>query len=59
VLLISGGLNRTRVSSMYVFQQIQNFDFVGAAATATVLLLVSLVVLAALDLLQRRAVRDG
>lgn len=59
VLLISGGLNRTRVSSMYVFQQIQNFDFVGAAATATVLLLVSLVVLAALDLLQRRAVRHG
>jgi sulfate/thiosulfate transport system permease protein len=59
VLLISGGLNRTRVSSMYAFQQIQNFDFVGAAATATVLLLVSLLVLAALDRLQRRAARHG
>jgi ABC-type sulfate transport system permease component len=44
---------------MYAFQQIQNFDFVGAAATASVLLLVSLLVIGALDVLQRRAVRRG
>lgn len=59
VLLISGGLNRTRVSSMYAYQQIQNFDFVGAAATATVLLAVSLLVIAGLDLAQRTVARRG
>jgi sulfate/thiosulfate transport system permease protein len=59
VLLISGGVNRARVSSMYAFQQIQNYDYAGAAATATVLLLVSLVVILALDLLQRAAARSG
>jgi sulfate transport system permease protein len=59
VLLISGGLNRTRVSSMYAFQQIQNFDYAGAAATATALLVVSLVVILCLDLLQRWAGRRG
>jgi sulfate transport system permease protein len=53
VLLISGGLNRTKVSSMYIFQQIENFDYAGAAATATVLLVVSLVVLVSADLLER------
>ncbi len=59
VLLISGGVNRARVSSMYTFQQIQNFDYAGAAATATVLLVVSLAVIVSLDLLQRWAVRRG
>jgi sulfate transport system permease protein len=59
VLLISGGLNRTKVSSMYVFQQIENFDYAGAAATATVLLVVSLVVLVLLDVVQRWAARRG
>jgi sulfate/thiosulfate transport system permease protein len=59
VLLISGGLARTRVSSMYIFQQIQNYDYPAAAATATVLLLVSLVVIAALDVLQHRMARRG
>jgi sulfate transport system permease protein len=59
VLLISGGVNRARVSSMYTFQQIQNFDYAGAAATATVLLVVSLAVIVGLDLLQRWAARRG
>jgi sulfate transport system permease protein len=59
VLLISGGVNRARVSSMYTFQLIQNFDYAGAAATATVLLVVSLLVIVGLDILQRWAARRG
>jgi sulfate/thiosulfate transport system permease protein len=59
VLLISGGVNRARVSSMYAFQQIQNYDYAGAAATATVLLVVSLLVIVALDVLQCRVARRG
>jgi sulfate transport system permease protein len=59
VLLVSGGLNRTRVSSMYIFQKIEDFDYAGAAATATVLLVVSLAVLLLLDAVQRRAARRG
>jgi sulfate transport system permease protein len=59
VLLISGGVNRARVSSMYAFQQIQNYDYAGAASTASVLLVVSLVVIVGLDVLQRWAARHG
>lgn len=59
VLLISGGLSRTQVSSMYAYQLIQNYDFSGAAATATVLLAVSLVVIVGLGVLQRWAARRG
>ena len=59
VLLISGGVNRARVSSMYTYQLIQNFDYAAAAATATVLLVVSLIVIVGLDLLQRWAARRG
>ena len=59
MLLISGGLPRSRVASMYVFQQIENFDYAGAAAVATVLLVVSLLVLVALDVTQRWAARRG
>jgi sulfate transport system permease protein len=59
VLLISGGINRTQVSSMYIFQQIENFNYASAAATATVLLVVSLIVIVALDLVQRWAARHG
>jgi sulfate transport system permease protein len=59
MLLISGGLQRATVSSMYIYNRIQNFDYAGAAATATVLLAVSLVVIIALDLIQRRAARRG
>ncbi|MCW2497448.1 MAG: sulfate transporter, inner rane subunit CysT [Jatrophihabitans sp.] len=59
VLLLSGGLAKAQVSSQYVYGQIQNYDYVGAAATATVLLFISLAVLVGLDLLQRRAARRG
>jgi len=59
VLLISGGLQRTQVSSMYAYQKIQNYDFPAAAATATVLLAISLVVILGLDALQRWAARRG
>ncbi|HEY3736905.1 MAG TPA: sulfate ABC transporter permease subunit CysT [Jatrophihabitans sp.] len=59
VLLISGNLAGTQVASIYAYGRIQNYDFVGAAAVSTVLLAVSLLVLLALDLLQRRASRRG
>jgi sulfate/thiosulfate transport system permease protein len=59
VLLISGGRNNTTVSSMQIFQKIQNYDYVGASAVATVLLSISLLVIVLLDLLQRRAARRG
>ena len=59
MLLISGGMPRTRVSSMYIFQQIENYDYAGAAAVATVLLVVSLIVLVTLDLVQRGTARRG
>jgi sulfate transport system permease protein len=59
VLLISAGLGSTKVASMYAFQLIQNSDYQGAAAIATVLLAISLVVLVVLDLLQRKAARRG
>jgi sulfate transport system permease protein len=59
MLLISGGLQRATVSSMYIYNRIQNFDYAGAAATATVLLAVSLLVIVALDVIQRRAARRG
>lgn len=59
VLLISGGVDHARVSSLYTFQLIENFDYTGAAATATVLLAVSLVVISTLDMVHRRAVRRG
>jgi sulfate transport system permease protein len=59
VLLISGGIDATRVASMYAFGLYQAYDYQGAAAVATVLLLLSLVVIAGLDVVQRRAARRG
>ena len=59
VLLLSGGLNHAEVSSQYTYGLYQNYDFVGAAATATVLLVISLLVLVVLDVLQRRVARRG
>jgi sulfate/thiosulfate transport system permease protein len=59
VLLISGGLPRTSVASQYVFAQIQNDEYVSAAAVSTVLLLISVVVLAVLGQVHRRAARRG
>jgi sulfate transport system permease protein len=59
VLLLSANINRAQVSSQYIAGELENFDYVGAAASATVLLLISLVVIVSLDLLQRRAARRG
>jgi sulfate/thiosulfate transport system permease protein len=59
VLLIAGGLDRTKVASMYAMDRIQAFDYTGAAATATVLLVVSLAVILSLDIVQRRVARRG
>lgn len=59
VLLISGGLDRTQVTSLYAYGRIQSYDYIGAAAVSTVLLIVSLAVLLGLDLMQRRARRRG
>jgi sulfate transport system permease protein len=60
VVLISGQIQyRTEVASMFVYKQIQNDDLAGAAAVATVLLAVSVVVLAALGGLQHRTARRG
>jgi sulfate/thiosulfate transport system permease protein len=58
VILISGNLiGRTEVSSSYILAQIEAGDQVAAAAVATLLLLVAILVLVALDLLQRMAAR--
>jgi sulfate transport system permease protein len=59
VLLISGGLNRTQVTSLYTYGRIQNYDYVGASAVSTVLLVISFVMLISPDLLQRRARHRG
>ena len=59
MLLLSGGNDRAEVSSQYTYGLIENFDYVGAAATATVLLVISLVVIVSIDVLQRRVARRG
>jgi sulfate transport system permease protein len=59
VLLLSGGIDRAEVSSQYTYSLLENYDYVGAAATATVLLMISLIVIGALDVLQRRVARRG
>jgi sulfate transport system permease protein len=59
VLLISGGLDHSRVSSMYVYQQVQNLDYPAAAAVATVLLAISIVMIATLQVLQRWVTNRG
>ena len=57
-VLISGNLPfKTQVAAVYIFGQIETDNTTGAAAVATVLLIVALVVLVGLDLLQRWAAR--
>jgi sulfate transport system permease protein len=57
-VLISGNLPfRTQVAAVHIFGQIETDNTTGAAAVATVLLVVALVVLVGLDLLQRWAAR--
>lgn len=55
IVLISGNIPfKTEVASVAIFNQVENDDPAGAAAISIVLLVVSLIVLAALDLVRRR-----
>jgi sulfate/thiosulfate transport system permease protein len=59
-VLISGNLPfKTQVASVHIFGQIETDNTVGAAAVATILLVIALVVLLSLDLLQRWASRHA
>ena len=59
-VLISGNLPfKTQVASVHIFNQIENDNTVGAAAVATILLIIALIVLVGLDLLQRWASRHA
>jgi len=53
VLLFAGGLPSTMVSSVYIRQQIESGNDIGAAAVSVVLLLASLALLAVVTLIQR------
>jgi sulfate transport system permease protein len=60
VILISGNLtNKTEIASQYIYQQIQNDDLTAAAATATVLLVISVLVIGLVGIIQRWAARRG
>jgi sulfate transport system permease protein len=57
-VLISGNIPfKTQVASVHIYSQIENDNTAGAAAVATVLLVVSLLVLFGISLIERRAVR--
>lgn len=58
VVLISGNVPfDTEVASVYIFGLIESDDAAGAAAVSTVLLAISVVVLAGMDVVRRRAIR--
>jgi sulfate transport system permease protein len=58
VILFGGALpNKTEVASIYVYNQVENDNLSGAAAVSVVLLVISLIVLAALNWLSRRQSR--
>jgi len=60
VVLIAGNMPfRTEIASVRILSQIENDQTVRAAATATVLLVVSVAVIAGLELVQRREARRG
>ena len=60
LVLLSGNLpSSTEVTSVRILSSLENDNRAGAAAVATVLLLFSLIVIIAIDLLQRRLVRRG
>jgi sulfate transport system permease protein len=60
LVLLSGNLPfETEVTSVRVLSAIENDNVEGAAAVATVLLVISLVVIVALDVIQRRVSRRG
>lgn len=47
------------MAAVHIFAQVESDNPAGAAAVATVLLVIALVVLVGLDLVQRRAARRG
>ena len=53
VLLFAGGLADTQVSSVFIRTQVESGNLPGAAAVSMVLLLASLLCLAAISLIQR------
>jgi len=57
VLIFAGGLPQTQVSSVFIRQQIESGNEVGAAAVSVVLLVASLLMLAVIALIQRRGAR--
>ena len=59
VVLIGGQLNKTQTSPIFAYNMIQDGNLADAAATATVLLAVAVLVIGGLDLLQRWAARRG
>jgi sulfate transport system permease protein len=60
VVLLSGNIPyRTEVAAVHVFTLVESDDPGGAAAVSVVLLALSLLVLAALSLIQRRRSHDG
>lgn len=60
LVLLSGNLPfKTEVTSVRIMGSIENNNLAGAAAVATVLLVISLAVIVALDVIQRRVARRG
>jgi sulfate transport system permease protein len=60
LVLLSGNLPfKTEVTSVRILSSIENDNLPGAASVASILLLISLVVIVAVDVLQRRMVRRG
>jgi sulfate transport system permease protein len=60
LVLLSGNLpNRTEVASVRILSSIENDRPENAAAVATILLAISLIVIVAFDILQRRLARRG
>lgn len=57
VLIFAGGLPETQVSSVFIRQQIESGNEVGAAAVSVVLLVASLLLLGIVTLIERWAVR--
>lgn len=60
LVLLSGNRPlQTEVTSVRILASIENDNRVGAAAVATILLVISFVVIVAIDLIQRRVARRG
>jgi sulfate transport system permease protein len=60
LVLLSGNLPlKTEVTSVRILSSIENDNTAGAAAVATILLVISLAVIVAIDILQRKIARRG